>query len=304
MLRGAEAFCSLDMIQGYWQTRLHETAQDLFTVVTTGRLFTPTQVPQGVLKATGYFPDIMAEVLDGLFGRACMVWVEDVAIWGRDADELLRRLEAVLGRLTEHGLVAAAHKAVCYQREIKWCGILYSDQATLPDPDRIQGLLELRRPETGGELMHFLHAVGWLRCAIPEMANLEAPLREMLEARLDGTKRTRRAADRRMLMDNDWTAERTAAWEMVRERIAKAVPVYYPKEGYRVLVFTDASDLFWGGCVTQVPEEEFSQGLTADDMSHEPLGFVSGAFKNAQVRWPIIDKEAFAIISTCKRMEF
>ena len=131
-----------------------------------------------------------------------------------------------------------------YQREIIWCGRVYSDQAALLDPKRIQELLELRRPETGGELMHFLHAVGWLRCAIPEMANLEAPLREMLEARLEGTKRTRRAADRRMLTDNDWTTERTAAWEKVRERILQAVPVYYPKEGYRVLVFTDASDAF------------------------------------------------------------
>ena len=48
MLRGAGAFCSLDMTQGYWQTPLHETAQDLFTMVTTGGLYSPTQVPQGV----------------------------------------------------------------------------------------------------------------------------------------------------------------------------------------------------------------------------------------------------------------
>ena len=39
-------------------------------------------------------------------------------------------------------------------------------------------------------------------------------------------------------------------------------------------------------------------------MRHEPLGFVSGAFKNAQLRWPIVDKEAFAIVSTCRRMEY
>ena len=80
--------------------------------------------------------------------------------------------------------------------------------------------------------------------------------------------------------------------------------MYQTKKGYRVLMFTDASDLFWGGCVTQVPEQEFWSEMPVAGMSHEPLGSVSGTFKNAQVRWPVIDKEAFAIISTCRRLEF
>ena len=45
MLRGAAAFYSLGMIQGCWQTPLHDTVQDLFTMVTTGGLYTPTRVP-------------------------------------------------------------------------------------------------------------------------------------------------------------------------------------------------------------------------------------------------------------------
>ena len=105
--------------------------------------------------------------------------------------------------------------------------------------------------------MDFVHAVGWLRPALPELAKLEAPLREMLEECLKGTKRTRRVASRRMIAAEEWTDERSAAWEAVRARIAHAVPMYDLKKGYRVLMFTDASDLFWGCCVTQVPEEQF-----------------------------------------------
>lgn len=39
-------------------------------------------------------------------------------------------------------------------------------------------------------------------------------------------------------------------------------------------------------------------------MIHEPLGFVSGAFNNAQVRCHIVDKEPFSIVSTCRRFEY
>ena len=254
LLKGSGAFCTLDMIQGYWQTPLHESAQELFTMVTTGGLFTPTRVPQGVLNATSYFQASMAEILDGMIGKKCLVWVDDIVIWAKDSKELLETLGEVLRRLAERGLYAAAHEAAFFQTEIKWCGRVYSGEATLPDPDRVQGLLELRRPGNGGELMHFVHAIGWLRSALPELAELEAPLRNLLEDFLQGTKHTRRAADRRVLTEGDWTAERVFAWEQVRARVAQAVPVYHRKEGYRVLVFTDASDLFWGGAATQVQD--------------------------------------------------
>ena len=91
------------------------------------------------------------------------MWVDDAIVWARDAETLLTRVEAVLERLIERGLFAAAHKAVLFRREIKWCGRIYSGEATIQDPARVQGLLDLRRPETGGELMHFLQALNWVR---------------------------------------------------------------------------------------------------------------------------------------------
>ena len=115
LLRGAGAFRTLNMIQGSWQTPMHENAQEMFTMVTTGGLFTPTRVPQVVVNATAYFQTIMSEVLEGLVERVCLVWVDDVVIWGRDAAELVARLKEVLARLVGIGLFAAARKAVFYR---------------------------------------------------------------------------------------------------------------------------------------------------------------------------------------------
>ena len=62
---GARAFCTLDLLQGYWQAPLDPDAQELFTMVTKEGLFTPTRVPQGVLNATTYFQSVMQQVLQG-----------------------------------------------------------------------------------------------------------------------------------------------------------------------------------------------------------------------------------------------
>ena len=39
-----------------------------------------------------------------------------------------------------------------------------------------------------------------------------------------------------------------------------------------MLLFPDASDLFYGGCLTQVPEEDLVGGIPVVDMPYEPLG--------------------------------
>ena len=88
-------------------------------------------------------------------------------------------------------------------------------------PEHTQGLSELRRPETAGELMQFLHAIHWMRKSLPELAELEA---QLLALRCN-TRRTKRMAARRTIGSNEWTDERIAAWDAVRLRVSEAVPL-------------------------------------------------------------------------------
>ena len=61
-------------------------------------------------------------------------------------------------------------------------------------------------------------------------------------------------------------------------------------------MFPDASDEHWGRYLTQVPQEELDRGVSVEDMTHEPLGFLSGTFKGSQQRWATVDKEGFAVV--------
>ena len=45
------------------------------------------------------------------------------------------------------------------------------------------------------------------------------------------------------------------------------------------------------------------QNLPVEDMTHEPLAFLSGTFKGSQMPWATIDKEGFGIVSTFRRVE-
>jgi hypothetical protein len=80
------------------------------------------------------------------------------------------------------------------------------------------------------------------------------------------------------------------------------VPLAHPKEDSDVCVFTDASQDHCGAFITQVPPGDLSK--PREEQQQEPLAFLSGSFKDASSRWSIVEKEAFAIVETCKRMEY
>ena len=156
-----------------------------------------------------------------------------------------------------------------------------------------------RRRAHAVPLSHQMDAMSLL-----ELAELEAPLRGLLEECLCNTRRTKRVAARRVIGSSEGTDERAAAWDAVRLRVSEVVPLNQLKPGFSVMMFPDASDNFWGSCITQVPTVESTGSVAIVDMSHEPLGFLSGPFRGSQERWATVDTEGFAIVSTFKRLPY
>jgi hypothetical protein len=76
----------------------------------------------------------------------------------------------------------------------------------------------------------------------------------------------------------------------------------HPDPKQRVCVFTDASDSFYSGIITQVPEHHLD--LPVHDQQHQPLAFTSGRFRGSQERWTIPEKEAFAVIETVTKHSY
>lgn len=79
-----------------------------------------------------------------LIGKACVVYVDD--IFGKTKKELARHARLVFECLRRHRMYVSAAKSVFFTSEVKWCGKRYSAEGVHQDPERLQGLLNLRRP--------------------------------------------------------------------------------------------------------------------------------------------------------------
>jgi hypothetical protein len=76
----------------------------------------------------------------------------------------------------------------------------------------------------------------------------------------------------------------------------------FPDPNKRICVLTDAYYCLYAGLVTQINEEQLNLPMTEQD--HQPLAFLSGEFKGAQLRCTVPEKAGFAIVDTVFKVDY
>jgi RNase H-like domain found in reverse transcriptase len=159
-------------------------------------------------------------------------------------------------------------------------------------------------PTTGDQLMQFVCALGWLRTSLPDFTTLLAPLADLMKKvyYVAGGLRTKRAVSKISLVEVGWSQNSTACFERCKNALLHAISLAHRNEILRLCVYTDASERHWSSVITQVPHTDLNENHA--DQQHEPLAFLSGTFTGAPFRWSIADKEGYAIMQTCERMDY
>jgi RNase H-like domain found in reverse transcriptase len=105
-----------------------------------------------------------------------------------------------------------------------------------------------------------------------------------------------------MSLEGRWTKTCAKDFRQLQEGILTLMTTAYPDPKQRICVFTDASDAFYSGMITQVPEHHLD--LPVHDQQHQPRAFTFGRFRGSQKRLTIPEKEAFAVIETVTKNSY
>lgn len=211
---------------------------------------------------------------------------------------LIKIWREVLNTCRRYNLKIKLSKVVLVSDDLIFLGRRLTTTGIQIDPTRTRALEDMPMPRTVADCMKFYHSAAWSRSFIPRFAEIFAPIKSVIEERLQGTKRTTRAAERMELSTDDIHRLRkplTAAKRALGQAMTKAV--YNPKK--IIVIMTDASEQAWAGTVHQCPTSDRDKPLHERDL--EPLATYSGMFAGAQKAWTIPCKEAFAIIETINK---
>lgn len=141
--RGSKYFISLDCTKGFWQIPLHVAHRERIAFITPNGLFEFTVLPFGLANAPAVFQSTMELVLHGILGRGVILYIDDILIFASTVEDCLRKLEQVLIRLTEHGIVLNLQKCEFLKQEIHYLGYAISGISL---PQRISAIQELEKP--------------------------------------------------------------------------------------------------------------------------------------------------------------
>jgi hypothetical protein len=140
-----------------------------------------------------------------------------------------------------------------------------------------------------------------MRSILPLFAEKAAPPQDLLEV-LQRSQGTHQEESSSVSLDGRWMTECEKAFGSLQEDILALMTTAHPDLSKRVCVFNDASDAFYSGMITKVPEHHLD--LPVHDQQHQPLAFTSGRFRGSQERWTIPEKEAFAVIETVNKHSY
>ena len=292
----SKCFGTIDFCSGNWQLPVDKGSWDACGIVTPKGTYSSTRVLPGLTNATTYFQSSVAPLFKEM-RKITEAWLDDFNIHGKDEGEVLELLEKFLSICKERNLFISAKKSHLFTKDVIWCGRKVSAEGYTIKPSRMDWLRELAMPETTGELCQFVHCSRWMEISIPAFQERVLPLTEVLELAFEQTgKRKKKSIQNIPLSTLRWGDEGRKAFLSLHTSILHATKLGYPKEDKVLCLYTDASDKYWSGVVTQISEEQLQFPL--EEQQHEPLGFIGKAFSSTEERWTTCEKEGFAILKS------
>ena len=160
--------------------KLDEESSKLCTFKTPFGRYRFTRLPFGVKSAPEVFQKKMSQVLEDIDGAVAIV--DDIIdVWGRDIHEHDERLKRVLDRVQEVNLKLNQKKCQFRKEKIAYVGLLLTKDGLKPDPEKVRAVQAMNKPSNLKELKTFLGFIQYLAKFLPNMAEVSAPLRKLLE---------------------------------------------------------------------------------------------------------------------------
>ena len=113
----------MDLTSRFFQVAIDGGSSIYTAFITNSGIYEWIRVHMGVTSAPSHFQRVMAtEVLAGLIGIACMLYIDDIIVFGSTEEEFLKNLEKVLTRLKDFGITVNPDKCTFGLEEIEYVG--------------------------------------------------------------------------------------------------------------------------------------------------------------------------------------
>ena len=121
-LSGGKYFCTTDLTASYWQVLMHPDSKYQTAFVHRNGLYHWNRKPFGVTEGPSKFSRMMADHFKDMLYQKCLVFLDDVIIFGKTIDETIENYREFCEKIKSANLKLKPSKCVLFQTEVSFWG--------------------------------------------------------------------------------------------------------------------------------------------------------------------------------------
>ncbi len=262
-------FSTMDLTNGYWQVPIAKQDVQKTAFITPFGLFEFLVMPFGLANAPATFQRLMDSVLAGLKWHECLVYLDDIIVFGATFEQHLERLERVFERLDKVGLRLKAKKSVFFTSSIEYLGHHITRDGIQPSETKVKALMKMPPPTDLTQLRSFVGLCSYFRKFIKGYTEKAKPLTDLTKKNCVFS----------------WDEMQQTAFVELKNALAEAPMLAHPDFMLEFELHTDAS----------------SYGIGASLVQHQkgtetPISFFSRTLTPCETRYSVTERECLAIV--------
>ena len=155
-LKGEGVFSKIDLRSGYYHLRVKEVDVPKTAFRTRYGHYEFLVMPFGLTNAPAVFMDLMNRVFRPYVDPFVVVFIDDILVYSKDAQEHEQHLRIVLEMLREKKLYAKLSKCDFWLKEVSFLGHIVSVEGIRVDPTKIEAVVNWKSPRNVTEVRSFL----------------------------------------------------------------------------------------------------------------------------------------------------
>src|ERR1700677_4003810 len=211
----------------------------------------------GLTNSLASFQIMMNAILKDLIDQGhVVVYMDNILIFTKDLKEHQQIVNEVLKQLKENNLFPKLQKCFFEQKEVKFLGLIISEEGIQMDPKKVKGVQDWRCPKKVKEVQAFLGLANFYCRFVKNFAKIATPLNRL----------TRKDQEWK------WGEDKELAFNDLKEHFTSEPILHYPDPSKPLRVEADSSG-FATGDVLSVLE---------DDQKWYPCAFISKSLNKVE----------------------
>ena len=161
-LKDAKYFSKIDLRSGYYQLKIRLSDIPKTAFVARYEQYEFIVMPFGLTNALVYFMNLMNKVFMEELDKFIVVFIDDILIYSRSAEEHEQHLRVILNKLRAHELYTKFSKCKFWLQEVTFLGHIITTERVKVDPEKVKAVSEWKQPTNVIEVHSFSRTSGLL----------------------------------------------------------------------------------------------------------------------------------------------